>query len=77
LGVWVLSVFGFVLGVVAADRRVQMLLTRLATRSPLTYAPTQPPHPSFIGFDAVATLAEETKNPAIDMPVRSTRFEIA
>ncbi len=54
-----------------------MLLTRLATRSPLTYAPTQPPHPSFIGFDAVATLAEETKNPAIDMPVRSTRFEIA
>jgi len=24
---------------------------------------------SFIGFDAVSTLAEETKNPAVDMPI--------
>ena len=26
---------------------------------------------SFIGFDCVSTLAEETKNPAVDMPVRA------
>jgi amino acid transporter len=25
---------------------------------------------SFIGFDCVSTLAEEVKNPALDMPVR-------
>jgi hypothetical protein len=31
--------------------------------------PTLSPRARFIGFDAVSTLAEETKNPAVDMPV--------